>query len=300
LKRLTISADWPASLNEHLPEDDGSVRENKARKEKAAALAELAASRFSVLVGPAGTGKTSILRTLLNEPGIKNGGVLLLAPTGKARVRMQTQTEHPAQTIAQFLLRLHRYNGATGAYFINPGADGATQFKTVIVDESSMLTEDQLAALLDGIKGAERVVLVGDPGQLPPIGAGRPFADLVEALRPAESCWPRVAAGYAELTQRMRQDQRGGIEPLDLQFAEFFSGRVADDGILHHLTIKPDGERLRCVRWDDAEDLRAKFRQTLREEFSLPDDDLTALCGTLGGTAGNRDWYFNRGAESRR
>lgn len=297
LKRLSISADWPAMLSEHLPADDGSEREKKAREEKAAALAEIAASRFSVLIGPAGTGKTKILRTLLNAPDIKNGGVLLLAPTGKARVRMQTQTGHPAQTLAQFLLRLHRYHGATGAYFLNPNADGATQFKTVIVDESSMLTEDQLAALLDAVKSAERVVLVGDPGQLPPIGAGRPFADLVEALRPAEACWPSVAPGYAELTQRMRQDQRGGIEPPDLQFAEFFSGRVADDGILHQLAANPGNERLRCVRWDDAEDFRTKLRQVLREEFSLPDDDLSALCGTIGGKSGNGGWYFNRGAE---
>ena len=297
LKRLSISADWPVLLNGHLPADDGSERERKARAEKAAALAEIAAARFSVLVGPAGTGKTKILRTLLNAPDIKIGGVLLLAPTGKARVRMQTQTEHPAQTLAQFLLRLHRYNGATGTYYINPDADGATQFKTVIVDESSMLTEDQLAALLDAVKGAERVVLVGDPGQLPPLGAGRPFADLVEALRPAEACWPSVAPGYAELTQRMRQDQLGGIEPLDLQFAEFFSGRVADDGILHHLAAKPSDARIRCVQWDHAEDFRTKIRQVLREEFDLPNDDLGGLCGTIGGTPGNGGWYFNRGAE---
>lgn len=299
LKRWSVAADWAGLLNGHLPANDGSTREKKAREEKAAALAELVAARFSVLVGPAGTGKTSILKTLLNEPNIKNGGVLLLAPTGKARVRVQTQTGHTAQTIAQFLFRLQRYNGATGVYCINPDADGVTQFKTVIVDEASMLTEDQLAALLDAIKAVERVVLVGDPGQLPPIGVGRPFADLVEALRPAEEIWPCVAVGYAELTQRMRQDQRGGIEPLDLQFAEFFSGRVADDGILHHLAANPEDERLRCVRWEDAEDFRAKLRQTLREEFALPDNDLGGLCGTLGGTAGNGGWYFNRGAELR-
>lgn len=296
LKRLTVTAEWAALLSEHL-RDDGSARERKAREEKAAALAEIAASRFSVLVGPAGTGKTSILRTLLNEPGIRSGGVLLLAPTGKARVRMQTQTLHPAQTIAQFLLRLHRYDGATGAYFINRDAAGATQYKTVIVDEASMLTEDQLAALLDAINAAERVVLVGDPGQLPPIGVGRPFADLVEALRPPDRCWPYVAQGYAELTQRMRQDQRDGIEPLDLQLAEFFSGRVADDGILHHLAAGSDSARVRCVSWNDSEDFRAKFRKVLREEFALPDDDLSALCATLGGTSGNGGWYFNRGAE---
>ena len=53
-----------------------------ARKEKAAALAELAASRFSVLIGPAGTGKTTLVAALCRAPEIKEGGILLLAPTG--------------------------------------------------------------------------------------------------------------------------------------------------------------------------------------------------------------------------
>ncbi|MBL9217265.1 MAG: AAA family ATPase [Opitutaceae bacterium] len=299
LKRLPVTADWNALLENILPASDGTPRELKAREEKAAALAELATARFSVLIGPAGTGKTSILRALLDEPGIRSGGVLLLAPTGKARVRMQTQTKHSARTLAQFLHRHQRYNGATGAYFINPEADPVSQFKTVIVDESSMLTEDQLAALLDATRGAERVILVGDPGQLPPIGAGRPFADLVEALRPVDACWPCVAPGYAELTQRMRQDQRDGVEPPDLQLAEFFSGRVADDEILHHLAASPGEARLRCVRWDDAEDFRTRFRQTLCEEFSLKNDDLEELCGALGASGGNGKWHFNRGAELR-
>lgn len=219
MKRLTVASNWPARLRDNLPPDDGTARERKAREEKAAALAELAASPFAVLVGPAGTGKTRILRTLINEPSVQQGGVLLLAPTGKARVRLQTQTAYPAKTVAQFLMRLHRYNTATAAYFMNPDEKGATQLKTVIVDEASMLTEDQLAALLDAVRAAERVVLVGDPGQLPPIGAGKPFVDLVEALRPAEACWPRVAQGYAELTQRMRQDQRDERVPLDVQLA---------------------------------------------------------------------------------
>ena len=297
LSRLPVTADWAAHLNEHLPQSEGTSRETKAREEKAAALAEIAESRFSVLVGTAGTGKTSILKALLNETSIRERGVLLLAPTGKARVRMQTQTNHQAQTLGQFLIRLDRYQPISGTYFANPDAEGASQYKTVIVDEASMLTEDQLSALLDAVKAADRVILVGDPGQLPPIGAGRPFADLVHALGPAEPCWPRVTRGYAELTQRMRQGNQDEVELLDIQLAEFFSGRIADAEILHHLAANPIGERFRCVSWDDAEDFRVKFRKVLADEFDLPDTDLENLCGSLGASRGKSGWYFNRGVE---
>ncbi len=66
--------------------------EEEARREKAAVLEEVFASRLSVLIGPAGTGKTTLLRALVGIPEVKKGGILALAPTGKARVRMQEQT----------------------------------------------------------------------------------------------------------------------------------------------------------------------------------------------------------------
>ncbi|MDZ7790381.1 MAG: AAA family ATPase [Xanthomonadales bacterium] len=54
--------------------------------------------------------------------------------------------------------------------------------QTVIVDEASMLTEEMLAALIQSLKGVRRLLLIGDHRQLPPIGAGRPFFDIVRRL----------------------------------------------------------------------------------------------------------------------
>lgn len=70
-----------------------------------------------------------------------------------------------------------------------------------------MLTEDQLASLLSAVTGYERLILVGDSRQLPPIGVGRPFVDLIDLLRPDQFDPPqfRISKGYAELTVRMRQ-----------------------------------------------------------------------------------------------
>ncbi len=145
-------------------DDDGE--EELARQEKAAALEVLATSRLSVLIGAAGTGKTTLLRALSNLPEVAGGGLLLLAPTGKARVRMQDaigrESGSTAQTLAQLLVRIDRYDGETGRYH-RSDHDRISAARTVIVDESSMLTEEALDALFDGIEGFDRLILVGDP-----------------------------------------------------------------------------------------------------------------------------------------
>lgn len=95
-KRLVVKANWRALLDEHLKKKGAKgddELEEKAREEKTAALKELAESRVSVLIGPAGTGKTTLLSVLCSQSDIAKGGVLLLAPTGKARVRMEQSTE---------------------------------------------------------------------------------------------------------------------------------------------------------------------------------------------------------------
>lgn len=297
--RLSVNADWPALLRLQLPPETGD-RDREARSEKATALAELAASRFSVLIGPAGTGKTTLLKTLCANESIRAGGILMLAPTGKARVRMQVQTGVPAQTLAQFLVPLGRYETGTGRY-VRRGSTRKRfdEAKTVIVDEASMLTEDQIAALLDAVISVERLILVGDPSQLPPIGAGRPFVDIEFALRPkGRGTAPRIGDGYAELTVRMRQDSAAADDPPDLRLAAVFNASAHyDKEVLRELELKPDQQRLRYVRWDETRELRESLEKVLPLELGVDAGLLGDLCGTLGGTAANGRWYFNQGAE---
>ena len=261
--------------------------EQDARKEKTAALEQLFASRVSVLIGPAGTGKTTLLQVLCSRPEVARGGVLLLAPTGKARVRLETQTGlSGAKTIAQFLVPIDRYDGQTGVYRLSD-RDPVEGYKTVVVDEASMLTEEQLAALLNGLRGVERLVLVGDPRQLPPIGAGRPFLDMVRCLAPenVESRFPRVGPGYAELTVRRRQ-----VGPLrdDLLFAEWFSGRPLDaaaDEIWDRIGDQQVSENLRFIRWENDSELQARLLEILQEELQLANaKDSAGFEQSLGGT----------------
>ena len=141
---------------------------------------------------------------------------MLLAPTGKARVRMEQSASRlnlRGYTIAQFLSP-HRYDNATGRYRLSdkPVEVGA---RTVIIDEASMLTEEMFAALIQALKGVHRLILIGDPRQLPPIGAGRPFVDIVKHLAPEgiTEKFPRVDSGYAELTIRPPSEKRRTRRP---------------------------------------------------------------------------------------
>ncbi len=261
--------------------------EQDARREKTAALEQLFASRVSVLIGPAGTGKTTLLQVLCSQPEVARDGVLLLAPTGKARVRLETQTGlSGAKTVAQFLVPIDRYDGETGIYRLSE-REPVEGYRTVVVDEASMLTEEQLAALLNGLRGIERLVLVGDPRQLPPIGAGRPFLDVVRRLAPdtIESRFPRVGPGYAELTVRRRQV---GLLRDDLLLAEWFSGRPLDaaaDEIWDRMSGKQVSENLRFVRWESEGELQARLLEILQEELHLSGKgDSIGFEQSLGGT----------------
>ncbi|WP_295433595.1 AAA family ATPase, partial [uncultured Thiodictyon sp.] len=299
-KRMTVAADWRQLLDAHLAAQGAGnpdELEENARAEKTAALTELAEARLSVLIGPAGTGKTTLLSVLCSHPKVESGGVLLLAPTGKARVRMEQSTKGlklKGYTIAQFLSP-HRYDGATGRYRLSDKPTEASAH-TVIIDEASMLTEEMFAALIQALKGVHRLILIGDPRQLPPIGAGRPFVDIVKHLA-AEGVtekFPRVGPGYAELTIRRRQ---AGEDREDLQLAEWFSGSPiapGEDDVFDKVVRTGESKHVRFVQWDTADDVRTRLMDVLVAELKLKGpEDIAGFDATLGGEAWNEMRFFN-------
>lgn len=303
-----LQADWRAELDQQLgtlPGDrEERAKEDRARQEKAAALGELAARRFSVLIGPAGTGKTTLLSVLCRHPALHEDGILMLAPTGKARVRMEDVARRAgirnlhAYTLAQFLAKSKppRYEGATGRYRLT-GEPGEKVARTVIVDECSMLTEEMAAALLEALSGVHRLILVGDPRQLPPIGAGRPFADIIARLRPddIETRFPRVAPGYAELTVPRRQ---GAGEREDLQLAAWFGGGVlspGEDQVFEILAGRRKSETVQFVQWETPDELDKLLPTTLAEalEFAPGQEEWQAFASSLGGSLDDKGsaWF---------
>ncbi|HEX6901031.1 MAG TPA: ATP-dependent RecD-like DNA helicase [Thermoanaerobaculia bacterium] len=308
--RHELSVDWRAELDQLLGvalpiEPDERTKEENARQEKAATLAEIAAARFSVLIGPAGTGKTTLLSVLCRRPEIHQDGIVMLAPTGKARVRMEEVARQAgiqnfrAYTLAQFLASSKRYDGRTQRYLLIE-QQGDKVGRTVIVDECSMLTEEMMAALLEALSGVHRLIFVGDPRQLPPIGAGRPFADIVVRLRPEdiESRFPRVGNGYGELTVPRRQ---GAGEREDLQLAAWFGGSVlspGEDQIFEILAGKRTSETIQLVHWETPDELESLLPKTLGTTlgFDPKQEEWQAFACSLGGNLDDKGsaWFNPR------
>ncbi len=262
--------------------DPENPRHKAALDEQALALEMITTRRLSVLIGQAGTGKTSIVGALVECDALKKGGILLLAPTGKARVRLAGATGIEAMTIAQFLYHLGRYDGARQHPRFegeNPKATKHNSTKTVVIDEASMLTMDTLQAILDGIDQTvvTRIILVGDPNQLPPIGVGRPFVDLVSYLEnfPAQPEKPDTRGAVGRLQIEVRT--KAGAPSDALRLASWFTNEpVGGDAerVLSEIGWRRDFNDLEIVFWKTVEDLREALLAEFRKHLGLngPDD----------------------------
>jgi len=307
-ERHKIDEHWRELIDDAFGSNDADSleereREETARKEKAAILKELAEARLSVLIGGAGTGKTTLLSLLCKSEKIASGGVLLLAPTGKARVRMSQAMKKQgitpdAKTVAQFLLKSKRYIGKTMRYQLS-SIDANDVHSTVIVDECSMLTEEMFGSLMQALqKNAQRIILLGDPNQLPPIGAGRPFVDLVNYLKKniSPAIFPKIGNCYGELTITRRQrSSETGKTRLDTELAKWFTNTSydnLDESIFESLALNQNGNHVTVKKWETNEELETLILSTLKEELDLSDiDDIDSFNKSLGSKG-----YFNIGA----
>ena len=299
-RRHEVTCNWRKLIDDEFGDipagDNSQPGEELRREEKARALEEISCARFSVLIGPAGSGKTTLLKLLSKIPGVEDSKILLLAPTGKARVRLEEATGRvgQGQTIAQFLNRIGRFDVDSGRYHWQTSSEPERGYRTVIVDECSMLTEDQLAALFHGLKGVHRLILVGDYRQLPPIGAGRPFFDICLELSPVGDsfAFPRIAPGYAELTEIARQK---GDNRDDVLLAQQFSGDASDVGAdeVWERLAKGTLNNVKTVRWSGPSAVQETLIKELVSGLGLKgEDDESGFERSIGGEPFGQGVFF--------
>lgn len=145
------------------------------------AVQEALNNPFTVITGGPGTGKTTIVRTIIRAIERHTGtsdDVYLMAPTGRAARRMHEATGHDARTIHMSI----GYSGKTGKAYYD--AEHKLPCSWVIVDEASMIDISLAQQLLQAIDVKRtRLIFIGDVDQLPPVGPGIFFRSLIKSYR---------------------------------------------------------------------------------------------------------------------
>ncbi len=229
---------------------------------------------LSVLCGSAGTGKTTVVKAIIQAIEKAHGqgtSFQLLAPTGKAADRLRERTGKSANTIHSFLAQ----RGWLNENFTFKPAGGRQEdgISTYVIDESSMLDLPLLATLFRAINwtSVQRIIFVGDPNQLPPIGRGRVFADLIDWLRREQP------EHVGELITNMRQirnhlEGKGtGIIDLASIFMrrDSYSPRSADEEITEDemlCRVQEGGDisgDLRVLYWQTTDELEKLLVSTI-------------------------------------
>jgi ATP-dependent exoDNAse (exonuclease V) alpha subunit len=240
---------------------------------QAAACGKIFSRPLSVVCGAAGTGKTTIIRAILQAVEKAHGTgatFLLLAPTGKAADRIREKTGKSASTIHSFLAKRGWLN--PNLTLKQTGGQKEDKITTYVIDEASMLNLELMAALFRAINwsAVQRLIIVGDPSQLPPIGRGRVFADIIDWLRKHHpGCVGELEVNLRQMENRVSGRGIGILElaalyvrPAGKDVKDEESSLRAEEMFQRLQDLPPDGSvdrDLRVLYWRDAGDLMTKL-----------------------------------------
>ncbi len=236
-----------------------------ARQEEA--IRQAAGSGLLLITGGPGTGKTTILNGILSLFEQMDVKCVLAAPTGRAAKRLSEVTGQDASTIHRLLEAGIDPN--TGKMFFAKDENAPLKADAVIVDEMSMVDIQLLHSLLQAIPRGKRLILVGDPDQLPPVGPGFPFGDMLRSgMLPA-----------VRLTEIFRQAQQSLI---------VMNAHRVNGGQMPDLkNVKSDFFFLPCRSEEELrQTITGLCQKRLPEKMGIPADQIQVLSPTRKGAVG--------------
>ena len=186
-------------------------------------------SGFSVITGGPGTGKTTIIRFLIDILSNRKQKIALCAPTGRAAKRMSQLAGKEAKTIHRLLeVGFSEDDGLVRSFAKN--ADDTLEEDVVIVDEASMADVLLLEALTSAMKPKSRLILVGDADQLPPVGAGDALRDIIASGKVPVVRLETVfrQAEESMIVQNAHRINRGELPVYNQKDKDFFFVSVRD------------------------------------------------------------------------
>ena len=232
---------------------------------------ELAAEHgVLILTGGPGTGKTTTVRGIVSLFERMGLAIVLAAPTGRAAQRLGELTGREAQTIHRLLGM--SWNEATHEVTFTKGEKEPLEADAVIVDEMSMVDLPLFAALLRALRPGTRLVMVGDADQLPSVGAGNVFSDLIRSGK-VETVFLREVFRQAERSAIIRNAHAVNAgEPPRLQ---------NDQGDFYFL-CRRDAQRAVST-------VVELCQSRLPEKMGIPVSDIQVLTPTRKGPAGTEN-----------
>ncbi|MBE6960647.1 MAG: ATP-dependent RecD-like DNA helicase [Ruminococcaceae bacterium] len=231
------------------------------------AIRQAASTGLLLITGGPGTGKTTILKGILSLLGQMQLKCVLAAPTGRAAKRLSEVTGEDASTIHRLLEAGIDPN--TGKMCFAKDESDPLKADVIIVDEMSMVDVLLLHSLLRAVPAGKRLIFVGDPDQLPPVGPGFPFSDMLRSeMLPA-----------VRLTEIFRQAQ----ESLIVMNAH----RVNNGQMLELRNVKSDFFFLGCRSEDEVRQTITGLCTTrLPKNMGIAPDQIQVLSPTRKGGVG--------------
>lgn len=213
-------------------EEDIKLAENQKN-----AIEEAFRNGATVITGGPGTGKTTIVNSIIKLFEGQNLKIGLAAPTGRAAKRLTETTGREAKTIHRLLEYSFADDGG-GMGFMKNGEDPLS-FDVIIIDEVSMVDILLMYHLLKAIPPGTRVILVGDADQLPSVGPGNVLYDIIESeiikvVRLTEIFRQAKESMIVVNAHRINKGEKPKLNIKDKDF--FFLSKRSQDDILH--TIK--------------------------------------------------------------